>query len=685
MASFTRCYCDVVEGGVKLTFDSCSLPYFEDEGCMRTSGNDRPRYAGNLQPARKASAMRPPGAPDGAACDDREQMKAPTELEHLRGLVGKGATERKFSAGGAGGTGSSANPDKAPDVGGVSSQPTRDELLDMLGSELGRLGYQVATHEDVKRMLTLESPLSDGAVAALRTRVLEDPKLRGEAGARLRHYSAEALSKGVNTTADRLLRLEMLMLAAPDATRAHLMHAIRADLQERSNFTSERLAESEVFVPQLTIGGGPQGQTLAHCAHEYGLAGGNLVVDASSSGDGNFGSVRMHLLNSETRGGYAGSDHAAFENPMRSQNPLHGSPVQVEDLNTEPYPTAGDIGDAAAIGLYSASRKGSPVLVNTVVTDIEEVRNERGRYRVTMHDKSAGRTMYVLTDHVIDATGLGRPSVPLKDAASRAYIDAQTARLTTLREEALPDQAVMHSEDMLRATVDAPDEDILDIVRAAPGDITIVGWGDSSKTPLLRIREEAEKAGLSMRESLGDRKIVWIGPKSQEDIDNGLWGPYAGLKPYFDEGLIQVQPGRLETITAADGTKQSSLTVRKKDGSVDTLQSGRVILAMGMKSASDRFLGKLAPKLSPDMKVPVHGEDPAFEESALCTRLHVDGKEHDIFFVGMSSGLQRPSHTSYLEFFGWKTKQFYDQHLAPKLKAHDPSTFARLVPASAVA
>jgi len=652
---------------------------------MRTSGNNRPHSAGNLRPVQGTGPGGSAGADNNAGTGDATELQESTALGALRGVSGS-AVGRRFSAGAARTRASAQERGGEVAAGSASAGAGSDHLLDMLGEELTKLGYDVSTHDDVKRLLTLESPLSDGAVGTLRSRVLEDPDLRGEAGARLRHYSAEALAKGVSSPEDRLLRLEMLMLAAPEATRASLMGAIRADLQARSEGIRARLSEREFFIPQVTIGGGPQGQTIAHCAHEFGFADYNLVVDASSSGDGNFGSVRMHLLNSETRGGYAGSDHAAFDNPMRSQNPLHGSPVQVEDLNSDLYPTAADIGDAAAIGLYAASRKGSPVLVNTVVTDIEEVENKQGRYRVTMRDNASGRTVHVLTDHVIDATGLGRPSVPLKDPASKAYIEEQTARLTAMRERALPDQAVMHSEDMLRATVDAPDEHVLDIVRGSPGDITIVGWGDSSKTPLLRIREVAEKAGLSMRELLGDRKIVWIGPKSREDIDNGLWGPYAGLKPYFDEGLVQVQPGRLETITAGEeGTGQSELAVRNKDGSLHKLQSGRVILAMGMKSASANIMSKLASKLTPEMKVPVHGDDPAFDESALCTRLHVDGKAHDVFFVGMASGLQRPNHTSYLEFFGWKTRQFIAQHLAPKLNEQDFTKLEKLVPSEATA
>jgi hypothetical protein len=651
---------------------------------MRTSGPNRPSSAGGGPPVHGKGAAgggTPADAGAHAAAGEASELPESSELEGLRRVSGR-AGGRRFSAPAARGK-SLSGPNRGEDgsATGVGSGAAAGKLFDILGAELSKLGYEVESHDDVKRLLTLEAPLPDSAVGALRSRVLEDPDLSGAAGATLRHYSAEALAKGANSPEDRLLRLEMLMMAAPEATRGPLMRAIRADLRDRSEVIRSRLSEQEVFIPQVTIGGGPQGQTIAHCAHEFGFAAGNLVVDASNFGDGNFGSVRMHLLNSETRGGYAGSSLAAFDDPMRSRNPLHGSPVQVEDLNDDLYPTAGDIGDASAIGLYAASRKGTPVLVNTAVTDIEEVKSRQGRYRVTMRDNASGQTVHVLTDQIIDATGLGRPSVPLKDAASRAYIGRQSERLTALKERALPDQTVMHSEDMLRATVDAPDEHILDIVRESDGDITIVGWGDSSKTPLLRIREVAERAGVSMRELLGKRKIVWIGPKSREDVDNGLWGPYEGLKPYFDEGLVQVQPGRLETIAPVEGANRSTLTVRRQDGSVDRLASGRVILAMGMKSGSASFLGKLAPGLAPEMKVPVHGDDPAFDESALCTRLHVDGKAHDIFFVGMSSGLQRPSDTSYLEFFGWKTRQFIVQHLVPKLTQHDPGNLVKLVPA----
>jgi hypothetical protein len=639
---------------------------------MRTSGNNRPSLAGILHRAPRTPAEGSAGAADNAASTDATQLQESSELGLLRRLSGT-ALGRRFSAKVLRKESKERiAPGETHDASAASSSASEagEGLMEILREHLAAIGHNVSSHHDVKRLLALEAALPDDAVGALRAQVLEDPQLRGEVGAKLRHYTAEALAKGTNTPEDKLLRLEVLMLSIHGDARSLLLRAIKSDLRSRSEWIKDRLSAREVFVPQVTIGGGPQGQTIAHTAHEFGHGTSTLVIDASNYGDGNFGSVRTHLLNSETRAGYAGSSHAAFNDPMRSQNPLHGSPVQVEDLNADPYPTAADIGDAAAIGLYAAARKGTPILVNTAVAGIEEVNGKRGRYRVTMRDNTSGETMHVFTNQIIDATGLGQPSVPLKDPASRSYIDEQTARLKALSARALPDQGVMHSEDMLRATVDAPDDHILDIVRKSEGDITIVGWGDSSKTPLLRIREVAEQAGVSMRELLGTRKIVWIGPKSHEDIENGLWGPYAGLKPYFDEGLVEVQPGRLETISAVEGANQSALTVRKKDGSVTRLQSGRVILAMGMKSASESFLRKLAPQLAPEMKVPVHGDDPAFEDSALCTQLHVDGKEHDIYFVGMASGLTRPADTSYLEYFGWKTRQALQQHLFPKLGTH---------------
>lgn len=579
------------------------------------------------------------------------------------------------------GTGGEESPISKKQKNIMPRSKSAEKLLGVLSDSLSKLGFEAGNHDSVQRIMSLEKPMPDSAVASLRCRVLQDDELAEKASQTLLHYSAEALAKGTTCPEDRLLRLELLVVAATAETRGKLMSAVRTDLARRSDIVNRyltRAGDDLVFIPQVTIGGGPQGQTIANHTHEHGVGGTNLIIDASASGCGNFGSIRQHLLNSETGNGYIFATKASRDQKNRSKNPVHGGPIQVEDLNPTPeYPTAGDIGDAASLGLYAASLKGTPVLVNTKVTSIEEVKDQKGRYLVSM-EQMPGKKLRLLTDQIIDATGLGVPSVPLKDQASHHYIAEQTARCKS--GGSLSDQAVMHSEDMLRATCKASDDDILDIVRKADGDITVVGWGDSAKTPLLRIKEVADKVGCTMAQLLGDRKILWIGPKNDQDIEKGLWGPYSGLTPYFEGGLVKTLPVRLEAIKPGEGAGQSNITVREQDGTLNELQTGRVILAMGMKSNSAAVLNKLVRDYRPEMRVPVYGDDPLFGEGPLCTKLRVDQTEHNIFFVGVSSGISRPEGTSYLEYFGSKTRQLLEQRLLPKLVERNENPFEEVIP-----
>ncbi len=157
------------------------------------------------------------------------------------------------------------------------------------------------------------------------------------------------------------------------------------------------------------------------------MASANLVVDASSVGDGTW-VVRGHLLNSKTRRGYQGSDLIALKGPFRSLNQLFGSPLQVDGLNpTQLWPSAPK-GDASSTACMTTSQRGTPLLVNMRVTNIEETPGRKGRYLVSMKD-AAGKDLKIYTNQVAIATGLGVPKVPLRDAASKAYIQAQAKRI----------------------------------------------------------------------------------------------------------------------------------------------------------------------------------------------------------------------------------------------------------------
>lgn len=574
---------------------------------------------------------------------------------------------------------------RSKDVADLLHVPSEVKALHALLLEhLKTLEVQVETAADVTKILGLEIELPKSAVVELRGRVLQDPTLAGTAGEALRHFSASALKKGASDMNARLLRVQLLMLAAPEAIRTKLLAAIRKDLNRFSDNIKQTIqSHPNLFIPQVTIGGGPLGVMVANCAQEFGVAGANLVVDASSAGDGNFGSVRDHLLNGKTRQGYQGADLVAMKSPLRSRNPLFGSPLQVDHLNpTQTWPTAAEMGDASSIGLYTASQRGTPVIVNTRVTNIEETPGGRGRYLVSMED-AAGQHLKIYTNQVVIATGLGVPKVPLTDTASKAYIEEQAERIRAKGPAALHDQAVMHSEDMLRATKSASNRQILNIVTGEPGNLTVVGFGDSAKTPLLRIEKAAKEEGFTMQELFGHRKIDWIaGPSyKKEDLDSAfkLNGPYFSLRQYFDTGLVNPIAARLEGIRPGRSHTQSRITLKTADGNTVVRESGRVILAMGMEQQCGKFLGSLAPDGYQPSKhrVPVPGDDGVFKDGVLGMRLHVGGNDHDVFFCGVAAGVTLPSRpmTSFIEYGGWKSRALAQQHLVPGIKRRDVRPF----------
>lgn len=560
---------------------------------------------------------------------------------------------------------------------------------DEMAAALERMEFPLSA-TSIRQMVTLETAVPDSTVEALRVRVLTDTDLAGNAATTLRHYSAEALSKGVATAEAKLLRLDLLMMAAPSETRPALMEAVRFDLDRQSDAIKRFLqtpglgldaaGKPKVYVPQITIGGGPQGQTIANKLHELNLGKGNLIIDASLAGEGNFGSVRSHPLNSRTRDGYLGTSTDAMKNPKRTGHPVHGSVVQVEDLNPGPTPMAGDMGDAASLGLYAAFTRGTEIVTEAKVTNIEARPDaEKGKLVVTFRDRT-GQEYRLLTDQVVDATGLGAPSFPVRDEASQKFVEAQARALST-GAMGLPAVQVAHSEDFLRATNASTDAEILDFVRSSKGNLVIAGFGDSSKTPLLRLLAVAERSGTTFAELLGDRRIEWLGPATKEELVVGLWGPYKPLLPLVEQGLIEPSAGRLESLVAS-GDSQSTLAVKRADGTIDTKQAGRVLLALGMRGVTAELAKGLVPEFSASSLVPVHGYDPVFGDSTgLGAQLTAKGIALPYFVAGVATKLEKPKDTSFLDYFSWKTLQLTEQVLAGGISSNEnPFSPLRVTP-----
>lgn len=550
-----------------------------------------------------------------------------------------------------------------------------DPLMNDLKSAMKKLGLKADDPAEVRRLLSMESTIPDSAVEALRNEVLTNPKYAGEAGEVLRHYTADALKKGVDTPEGRMLRLEMLMLAVPEKTRPALMEAVRIDMSAHSDRIKGFLARTGegldatgqpvARVKRVIIGGGSQGATLANELNRIGQGDGTLVVDASRAGDNNFGTVRNFRLNSET-GTYEGRVGGA--KPGRTANPLHGGAIQVEDLlpptpgNT--FPDAGTFGDAQVLALHAARRTGTDVMTEARVTGVKDLGAGRtgGRYLITIEDVSAGRTgksYQVFTDQVVDATGLGKPSVPMRDAGSQSYITDQSARLAKSGGAGLRTQGVVHGEDFLRTYTNASPAERASFLTNSEGNVIIIGGGDAAKTSAELIQRIAAERGTTVKQMLGGKKIEWIGIDPQKD----LWTRYEGVRDLFDTGAASTLGGRVEKIEPIAGTNRSRITLKMPDGTFETRDAGRVVLAMGMRSDTPGVFKDVVPQ-GFDWKtgrVPVMGRDPVFgDASPLASRI----PGQDVFLVGMASGLERAPDHSWLEYFGWKNLLVADQVLA---------------------
>jgi hypothetical protein len=136
---------------------------------------------------------------------------------------------------------------------------------------------------------------------------------------------------------------------------------------------------------------------------------------------------------------------------------------------------------------------------------------------------------------------------------------------------------------------------------------------------------------------------------------------------------------RLQSIEPVEGSSRQKLTYKLADGKVVEQETGRTMLAMGMKSVTATLLQGVAPGFDPKTdRAPVTGQDSVYgDASPLGAQLKTGDKEHDIFFAGLTSGLERTEGVSYLQYFGWKNLLLTDQVLAPRA-GDGPSPFSEL-------
>ncbi len=518
-------------------------------------------------------------------------------------------------------------------------------------------------------------------VDALFQHVLSDPQLSQRVGKAMAKVSSGDFAKASHSEADRALRLRLLVLSKEPRLRRVLMAAVRTELLDNARRLRRALGtappDKPLFVPLLTIGGGPVGQAIANALHQNGVGSGHLVVDASDCGDGNFGSVREHLLNSRTQHGYKGDSIEALNRQGGTHHPLVGSPIQPDDWNDDPrYPTAGELGDASSLGLYAAARRGTAVMVGTKVTAVSPAPpGAPGKFLVEMKDREGG-TYRVRTDRIVDATGAGVPKLGLardhpEFERSREYVAKQSERIRIGGRAVLATQSVAHSEDFLRATVDASPGEILSFVRDSPGDIAVVGWGDSARTPIMRLMDAAKKEGTSLKKVLGDRKLVVYGASAPAKFSWAVSGPYAPLRKLCENGVIRFVPHKLAALVPRENG-QSALFLQAPDGqkpeadpALKEALAGRILLAMGMQRHNDEIFAPLDPEGRIE-------RDAALEGRA--DRLRTSEGPLDIHSIGMASTKAFEQRQTQLWYASAATRQLADRVLAPSLQNREEAS-----------
>jgi Flp pilus assembly pilin Flp len=493
-----------------------------------------------------------------------------------------------------------------------------------------------------KVAMRLDDGIPGSAVAKLKNEILSDPKRAAEIEKALANIADEAIAGGPEA---QLLRREMLSMSL--AEREALMAAVKSDLGTYSGKVSDFIAANpDTKFKRVIIGGGPQGQNIANELHRLGDGTSTLVIDAVK-GDQNFGSIRKFDLNSS-----------------RGHNPLYGSPVQAEDFSpaTKPFPSAGDLGDASTIGLYSAMRRGTDVLTDTKVTNIVDGtgKNWPGRYRIDMVDAN-GKPMSVYTDQTVVTTGLGKPVLP-RDPASRAFDESEIAKLAD-NPEALKDVRVISGEDLLRHSNHVTDEAAFYTNADAP--TYFIGAGDAAKTAV-------EHYGSVTANATTRPQAVWVGVKPDDLTPKR----YIKAKELVESGTVQTSSGRLSKIEPIEGSRNVRLTFETPDGPV-TKEAGKVVMAIGMQSDVPKIMKGVVDDFDPKVNLePVTGVDPKYADPTLAKR--VPGQ--DVYVAGIASGMERPNGVSFLEYFGHKNSKLAEQVLVKSPPTPSPIQGTRTPP-----
>lgn len=353
-------------------------------------------------------------------------------------------------------------------------------------------------------------------------------------------------------------------------------------------------------------------------------------------------------------------------------NPIAGS-VSVADTTPRAWPRAITIAETAAEAVYETQ---ADLRTDAPVTKVEERGTKEqwpARYRLTLADGTAA-----YANRVLVTTGLGVPTVPFRDDATRALTLEELERSESWVNGAPVKPGVMTVSQALRYAQRALDP--LDAFRDGESGrqiITLgVGLGDSTRTfweLMVQLGPESAYKFANAQKGQVTNGIWAVGEDGPADALEYLIGKapasalrqgspggvnavegeatrYSQLSGAVERGLIDLLPDYIERIereTRSDGRPSGRFVVTQKSG--ETLIVDRIVLGTGYESQAGELFSSLVPNDTDLKKLAVGplaqkvADERSKDRRTLGTRLNVGNVAHDIYFAGAAApGLLTP-------------------------------------------
>lgn len=385
--------------------------------------------------------------------------------------------------------------------------------------------------------------------------------------------SVVPVSKQIQDFRDKYLPL----LKMNDLYRESFIRYMEASMRIKSSFLKKSL-ENRTFINYdfVVIGSGVHGVVAVNSLLRENPNYKVLIIDKNDTGGATFRqSGETFRINSSNRAS------GPLPLPGRGNiNELPALPIQVSDISSSKYPSAGNLGDVLVAGLYAAVTQYAnvDVLFRTKAT---ETRLGDGKFPVRLKAEFDESTVEVRAQKLINSTGLGSPKIP------REVMDnlLEAPKLTKIPRSRSRLARVMTFEDVMRILSQDPNPRRFFEKKK----VGVVGTGDSANVLIEFLLGYAPRLGygLSDAQTAGAKRIFWIGQKQKtcEEFISDARSRYAQIGTGFRSSdpdkrapLVGV-PSRLMGVFPESGMGKRRVVAKFEDGSGETLDI--VILATG--------------------------------------------------------------------------------------------------------